>query len=136
MALREVSPFVRRYLEAGLVIFKAGRQIRTGPLFVTATGRRWNRWEAWRTLRRLFRTTVPSNDARCARLEVRLRPTSGSKSKTLGSGDGFPEGTFRPLAIFRLTDALARECHHSSPPSARHPCSIVGRSVDRLSPPP
>ena len=31
----------------------------TGPLFVTATGKRWQRSEAWRTLRRLARDAVP-----------------------------------------------------------------------------
>ncbi len=31
----------------------------TGPLFVTASGRRWDRSEAWRTLRRLAREAVP-----------------------------------------------------------------------------
>jgi integrase/recombinase XerD len=31
-----------------------------GPLFVTATGRRWQRSEVWRTLRRLARVVVPS----------------------------------------------------------------------------
>ena len=30
-----------------------------GPLFVTATGKRWQRSEAWRTLRRLARDAVP-----------------------------------------------------------------------------
>lgn len=30
----------------------------SGPLFVTATGKRWNRSEAWRTLRRLARDAV------------------------------------------------------------------------------
>ncbi len=32
----------------------------TGPLFITASGRRWQRSEAWRTLRRLARTAVPT----------------------------------------------------------------------------
>jgi site-specific recombinase XerD len=31
----------------------------TGPLFVTATGKRWQRSEVWRTLRRLARVAVP-----------------------------------------------------------------------------
>ena len=31
----------------------------TGPLFVTATGKRWERSEVWRTLRRLARVAVP-----------------------------------------------------------------------------
>ena len=31
-----------------------------GPLFITSTGRRWQRSEAWRTLRRLARTAVPA----------------------------------------------------------------------------
>jgi len=31
-----------------------------GPLFVTATGKRWQRSEAWRTLRRLARDAVPA----------------------------------------------------------------------------
>jgi integrase/recombinase XerD len=31
----------------------------TGPLFVTATGKRWERSEVWRTLRRLARNAVP-----------------------------------------------------------------------------
>jgi site-specific recombinase XerD len=37
--------------------YLAGRD--SGPLFVTATGKRWNRSEAWRTLRRLAREAVP-----------------------------------------------------------------------------
>jgi integrase/recombinase XerD len=32
----------------------------TGPLFVTATGKRWERSEVWRTLRRLARVAVPA----------------------------------------------------------------------------
>jgi integrase/recombinase XerD len=32
----------------------------TGPLFITATGKRWERSEVWRTLRRLARVAVPS----------------------------------------------------------------------------
>ena len=31
----------------------------TGPLFMTATGKRWQRSEVWRTLRRLARVAVP-----------------------------------------------------------------------------
>jgi site-specific recombinase XerD len=31
----------------------------SGPIFVTATGKRWQRSEAWRTLRRLARDSVP-----------------------------------------------------------------------------
>jgi integrase/recombinase XerD len=31
----------------------------TGPLFVTATGKRWERSEVWRTIRRLARVAVP-----------------------------------------------------------------------------
>jgi integrase/recombinase XerD len=35
----------------------------TGPLFVTATGKRWQRSEVWRTLRRLARVAVPTKAA-------------------------------------------------------------------------
>ena len=31
----------------------------TGPLFITASGKRWQRSEVWRTLRRLARVAVP-----------------------------------------------------------------------------
>ena len=37
--------------------YLAGRL--TGPLFVTATGKRWHRSEAWRTIRRLAQDVVP-----------------------------------------------------------------------------
>ncbi len=37
--------------------YLAGRH--TGPLFVTATAKRWHRSEAWRTIRRLARDAVP-----------------------------------------------------------------------------
>jgi integrase len=41
----------------GIDSYLAGRL--TGPLFVTATGKRWHRSEAWRTLRRLARDALP-----------------------------------------------------------------------------
>jgi len=50
-------PMAPRTAEA--VEVYAGDRV-TGPLFATATGRRWQRSEAWRTLRRLARDAVPA----------------------------------------------------------------------------
>jgi integrase/recombinase XerD len=43
---------------AGAVDAYAGDRM-TGPLFVTASGKRWQRSEVWRTLRRLARNALP-----------------------------------------------------------------------------
>ena len=49
-------PMARRTAEA--VDSYVGERV-GGPLFVTATGKRWQRSEVWRTLRRLARVAVP-----------------------------------------------------------------------------
>jgi len=54
---RATVPLAPRTAEA-LDAYIEGRW--AGPLFITATGKRWQRSEAWRTLRRLARDAVPA----------------------------------------------------------------------------
>jgi integrase len=54
---RATVPLAPRTAEA-VEEYVGGRT--TGPLFATATGKRWQRSEAWRTLRRLARDAVPA----------------------------------------------------------------------------
>lgn len=53
---RATVPLAPRTADA-IESYLAGRL--TGPLFVTATGKRWQRSEAWRTIRRLAQDAVP-----------------------------------------------------------------------------